>query len=123
MFSNAKLGFKIAVRSPQLLGLGILFLLGFFFWPLGLLPKSGPCLYAHLLGHPCPGCGMTHAVHAIREGELALALSYNPFVLVLIFSLFLIYLSAWVKWKNPLLLGLDFLYLYANWIIWGLFLR
>ncbi len=36
------------------------------------------CLFKHLTGHPCCGCGSTRASHALLCGRLSEALSLNP---------------------------------------------
>jgi hypothetical protein len=50
------------------------------------------CLFHWITGHNCPGCGMTRAFLAIGEGDLLMAISYNPFSLG-IFILLLYQLS------------------------------
>lgn len=115
----AKPGFKSRLAALGALGT----LMGLFFWPITLIPRLGPCIYAKWLNHPCPGCGMTHALMALRQGLWHEAMVFNPFILVLIASLNVIVLFSFLCAKKPLLLGIDALYLYAIWIFWGLFLR
>jgi hypothetical protein len=40
------------------------------------------CVWRNLLGVRCPGCGGIHAVAALLHGDVALALHYNAFALV-----------------------------------------
>jgi hypothetical protein len=40
------------------------------------------CLWARLLGRPCPGCGTTHALCSLMHGELQQALHFNRNVVV-----------------------------------------
>jgi hypothetical protein len=42
------------------------------------------CLWRHLLGVECPGCGMTRALSAALHGDFAAAWSYNPAVVVVL---------------------------------------
>lgn len=36
------------------------------------------CLFAHLTGQPCPGCGLGRSFVAITHGDWAAALSFHP---------------------------------------------
>ncbi len=40
------------------------------------------CLIRRVTGHPCPGCGMTHALSALAHGHLRNAWRYNPRVVI-----------------------------------------
>lgn len=44
-------------------------------------PSSGRtvwCPYRAVTGMPCPGCGMTRAVHFLMHADVVRAFSYNP---------------------------------------------
>lgn len=60
--------------------------------PQALLHYGPPCLWTLLLGHPCPGCGMTRALLALLHGDLAGAWGFNraaPLVAPLLLALYL----------------------------------
>lgn len=38
------------------------------------------CVFRNVLGHPCPGCGMTRAVSAAIHGDFRAAWQYNHLV-------------------------------------------
>jgi len=42
------------------------------------------CPFRAVLGIRCPGCGMTHALVALAQGQVRRALGYNPYVLLLL---------------------------------------
>jgi len=52
-----------------------------------LLPPRGLygvdiCLFHHLTGRPCPGCGMTRAFCAIGHGHFSQAWALHPFAIL-----------------------------------------
>ncbi len=49
--------------------------------PGSVFPK---CPFLALTGHWCIGCGMTRAAHALAHGDVGLAFSMNPLVVVLL---------------------------------------
>ena len=54
-------------------------------------PDLPVCGFRWLTGHPCPLCGMTHAIFALAKGRVAEALSYNalsPLALLMIAGAF-----------------------------------
>ena len=66
----------------RLLGGGIFMLLGVlagcaaaFEWDVRIFP---PCAVLRLTGYRCPGCGGTRMVEALLQGDILLALRYNP---------------------------------------------
>lgn len=52
-----------------------------------------PCMFYKLTGYKCPGCGMTHAMGAIWNGDLLAAWEYNPLSLTVlpIMCIYLLY--------------------------------
>jgi hypothetical protein len=63
---------------------------------LALVPVSviergpGVCIFKHLFGRECLGCGLTRGLSALLHGNLAVALSYNRLVLVVFTALCLL---------------------------------
>ena len=43
-----------------------------------------PCPFAQLTGLLCPGCGSSRATHSLLQGDLLMALRYNPVMIVLL---------------------------------------
>ncbi len=41
-----------------------------------------PYPYKFLTGLACPGCGLTRCIHAVLQGEVALAFGFNPWIFV-----------------------------------------
>ena len=60
--------------------------------PQALLQYGPPCLWTLLLGHPCPGCGMTRALLALLHGDLAGAWGHNRAALLVLPLLLVLYL-------------------------------
>lgn len=61
------------LRDLQILSTGYLLI--------SLLPAPGGfslCPFYNTTGHPCPGCGMTRAIHHIVTGDLIKAVVYHP---------------------------------------------
>ena len=70
----------------------ILVLLGFIY--LQVFQKFGvgiPCIFYKLTGYKCPGCGMTHALREVWNGNFQNAWEYNP-LSVTVFPILCIYL-------------------------------
>jgi hypothetical protein len=77
---------------------GLLFTLGllrfiFFFKPGAMEGDMGVkillCPFRNLTGLPCPGCGLTRAVHLMAHGEFARAMSFHVFAPVFFLGVFL----------------------------------
>jgi hypothetical protein len=57
-------------------------------------PGFLPCPYRSLTGWWCPGCGLTRATHHLLRGDLAQALRFNLFVVLILIGLAL----TWLVW-------------------------
>ncbi len=61
-------------------------------------PSTGgaflPCPFRALTGWWCPGCGLTRATHHLFRGDVAQALRFNLFVVVVLAGLAL----TWLAW-------------------------
>jgi hypothetical protein len=53
-----------------------------------------PCPFRTLTGWWCPGCGLTRATHHLFRGDLAQALRFNLFVVLILAGLSL----TWLAW-------------------------
>lgn len=53
-----------------------------------------PCPFRTLTGLWCPGCGLTRATHHLFRGDLAQAMRFNAFVVLILAGLSLI----WLVW-------------------------
>jgi hypothetical protein len=42
------------------------------------------CIWKRLTGHPCPGCGMTHAVTSVMQADFRGAYQFNRGIVILI---------------------------------------
>ena len=81
---QASRSFDVSVIILPFLLLG--FLLARFAAPLfKLLPA---CTFRQVIGVPCPSCGATRAGLALAQGDLMVALSYNPLVVISLGILF-----------------------------------
>ena len=94
----------------------------------------GMCLFKRVTNIPCPSCGSTRSVIALINGDFSQALMWNPFGLVLLF--FMIITPFWILGdiflgkstlfdfykrsekflRQPLIAGMAFLIVLANWI-------
>lgn len=90
----AKASLPVPAQASRLLDVSVIilpfFLFGFllarFAAPLfKLLPA---CTFRQVTGVPCPSCGATRAGLALAQGDLMLALSYNPLVVISLGILF-----------------------------------
>ena len=62
-------------------------------------PRAGrtiPCPFHAATGWWCPGCGMTRGVHALLNGDVPAALSYNVFVPLVVVGT----IVAWWSWLS-----------------------
>ena len=53
-----------------------------------------PCPFRAITGLWCPGCGLTRATHHLLRGDLAQALRFNLFVIVILGALG----AVWLAW-------------------------
>jgi hypothetical protein len=53
-----------------------------------------PCPFRTLTGLWCPGCGLTRATHYLFRGDLAQALRYNVFVVLVVAAV----TAGWLAW-------------------------
>jgi hypothetical protein len=53
-----------------------------------------PCPFRTLTGWWCPGCGLTRATHHLFRGDIAQALRYNVFVVLV----FVAVMGSWLAW-------------------------
>ena len=55
------------------------------------VPLPGLCAYQQLVGHDCPGCGLTRCFVCLADGEIASAWSYNAvgtvFFVIVVFQI------------------------------------
>jgi len=56
-----------------------------------------PCLFKTVLGISCPGCGLTRAIGALIQGDIAAAWQYNP---QLFFIIPILIASLVYRWRN-----------------------
>jgi hypothetical protein len=60
------------------------------------------CPFRLITGIPCPGCGMTHALFSIVQGNIWDAACFNPFSFFLIFLLVIsLFPDAYIKRQPP----------------------
>lgn len=55
------------------------------------------CIFYNLTGLPCPGCGMTRAVHHILFADFVHSLQYHPFGLAVVAAGIVLILSFFIK--------------------------
>jgi hypothetical protein len=53
-----------------------------------------PCPFRSLTGLWCPGCGLTRATHHLFRGDVAQALRYNVFVVLMLVAV----VGSWLAW-------------------------
>jgi len=73
--------------SPRTRALRALGMAGVF--ALGVLPLAvgePKCSFARLFHAPCPGCGMTRAVHLLQAGDIAASLRMHPLAVPLMLA-------------------------------------
>ncbi len=52
-------------------------LVGLYITIFKVFGKGIPCMFRMITGFKCPGCGMTHALSALVDGNIWLAIEYN----------------------------------------------
>jgi hypothetical protein len=68
------------MRVARALGVAAIFALGV----VPVLVGEPRCNFARLFHAPCPGCGMTRAVHLLEAGDVAASLAMHPFAVPVI---------------------------------------
>lgn len=69
-----------ALLTPFSRGLALVVMLASLVFPVTGLGFDVCGLHA-VTGLPCPGCGMTRAIAAVSQGDFAVAVGANPFVI------------------------------------------
>ena len=61
------------------------------------------CNFKHFTGLPCPTCGSTRAVRALRDADLLSAMQWNPLVTVgfALTALYLVYAAVVILFRLP----------------------
>jgi hypothetical protein len=65
-------------------------------WGVAILPAAlgwQKCTVAVLLHHPCPGCGMTRAMHLLLAGHVGESLHMHPFA-VPVLAVWLLFMAS-----------------------------
>lgn len=62
------------------------------------MPK---CVFLHLTGLECPGCGSQRAIHALLHGELSKAWGFNPLVVAGLPIMLLMGIAALLRKRYP----------------------
>ncbi len=55
------------------------------------------CLWKHLTGHECFGCGITRAFHSLFHLQFKEALDLNPLIIIVVPLLFYLWLKLILK--------------------------
>ncbi|MBW2701515.1 MAG: DUF2752 domain-containing protein [Deltaproteobacteria bacterium] len=84
-----------------------------------LAPQAPECAWRQLMGLPCPGCGLGHALAALGQGDLLQSCSaYPPLpVLVLLWALSLHLLIKGSNRFLPWAAGVVALVVMGNWTL------
>lgn len=82
---------RALVRKVLLPCIGLFFAGLVYLFVFRWLGHGIPCIVLLLTGYQCPGCGMTRALAAVFNGDLAAAMSYNALSLT-VFPLVCLYL-------------------------------
>src|SRR5215468_12039931 len=73
-------------------------------WGIGALPVAlglARCPIAHLFHVPCPGCGMTRAVHLMLHGEVLRSLHMHALALPsIVASLLVMAATTWATFRR-----------------------
>lgn len=69
----------------------IIVLAGIYYIAVSVMDRGIPCVFRLVTGLECPGCGMTRALRAAAQGDLAGAFRYNVLSVTLlpVFGLYL----------------------------------
>lgn len=56
-----------------------------------------PCMFNLFTGYFCPGCGNTRSIIALVNGHIILSLRYNPFIILTLAFLVLLYIELFTS--------------------------
>ena len=59
------------------------------------------CLVRLVFDRPCPGCGMTRALHALAQGDLARAVAFHPLAPVLVAEVAVVWSWWGLRLRRP----------------------
>jgi hypothetical protein len=59
------------------------------------------CIFRHLTGYECAGCGSQRAIHALLHGQIAVAWHFNPAIFFAI-PIIIIYIINPRRWRRAL---------------------
>jgi hypothetical protein len=122
---------RLLLFSSVLLGLAVL-----VFWNPVAQPGPKMCMLRHLIGLPCPACGLTRGTALCLRGQVSEATAFNPLALPMLLTA-LALLSKWAaeyagnrridlvwapRWKTAFVIAFN-LVLLANWIYLIIFRR
>ena len=92
---------KPAIKLYVLLAIvgGVALVLSLFF-------GISPCIIYHVVGLPCPACGLTRAFISLAQLEFMEAFAYNPLFFIVPFVPLLGHERITEKWRNKIALVL-----------------
>jgi len=79
---------------------GLLAIIGGIALVLSLFFSTSPCIIYHLVGLPCPACGLTRAFISLARLDIAQAFAYNPLFLLVPFAPLLGHELLADTWRN-----------------------
>jgi len=79
---------------------GILAMIGGAALALSLFIGISPCIMYHIIGVPCPACGLTRAFISVARFDFRQAFAYHPLFIFVPFVPFLGFERLSDKWRN-----------------------